>query len=178
MARLTKALPELCKHPTIPPRGGNCRADRDLNDEALLTSGSGWCNEQARVFVRLCQVCGIPARIVHLFYSDNRSGHTLAEFHADGRWAMADVSWFCVFPGKDGKLLSAAQCHDRGHGQESAGIAYVKRFRQIAELSDEQLHVKGPKEAERLRKELLSTTPEQAANKLSSFGIINYPLPK
>ena len=66
----------------------------------LLKSGAGWCNEQAHVFVRLCQVADIPAHMVFLFYADNRSGHVVAEFHADGRWAMADTSWLCVFPDK------------------------------------------------------------------------------
>jgi hypothetical protein len=39
--------------------------NRNLDDEALLASGCGWRNEQARVFIRLCQVNGIPARMLH-----------------------------------------------------------------------------------------------------------------
>src|SRR6185369_9136064 len=101
------AMPQFFRHPKMPPRASSVRADRNLDDEALLASGCGWCNEQTRVFVRLCQVAGIPARIVHLFGQN----HTVAEFHADGRWALADATNIFVVPAREGteRLLSAAQ---------------------------------------------------------------------
>jgi len=113
MALLTRAMPALLRHPGIPPLGRPVPPDRNLDDEALLESGSGWCNEQARVFIRLCQVMGIPARMIHLFGQN----HTIAEFYAEDRWIMADTSYFFAVPGKDGTWLSAAACHDRGEGQ-------------------------------------------------------------
>jgi len=81
MALLTRAIPALLRHPGIPPLGRPVPPDRNLDDEALLESGSGWCNKQARVFIRLCQVMGIPARMIHLFGQN----HTIAEFYAEDR---------------------------------------------------------------------------------------------
>jgi len=174
VALLRRAMPASCRHPTMPPCGPHVPADRNLDDEALLRSGAGWCNEQARVYCRLCQVSGIPARIVFLFHSDRRTGHTVAEFHADGRWAMADASWCCVFPGKDGRLLSAAECHDGGEGQRACGLAYHRRFLEIAALPDGGLGVPDPGKT---RRELTGPTAEALAARMGMFGIINYPIP-
>ena len=129
LALLTRAMAERFPHPTMPPLGPHCRADRGLLDEELLKSGCGFCNEQARVFARLCQVAGIPARLVYLFYADQRTGHTICEIHVDGRWAMADASWFCVFPAADGHWLSAAECHAEGADSAARGRGV---FRAIA----------------------------------------------
>lgn len=187
VALLTVAMPAEMRHPTMAPLGPGCRADRNLVDEPLLSSGTGFCNEQARVFTRLCQVAGIPARVVFLFYSDKRTGHTIAEFYADGRWCMADASWFCVFPGPDGRLMSAAECHDPANGKWVAK-AYRGRFDRIVALDDEALvglNVKdGPDRAKkveeraaRIRKEFALKTEGHLATHLWQFGIVNYPLP-
>jgi transglutaminase-like putative cysteine protease len=66
LALLKRAMPKAILHPSIPPYGPMCPPDRAAGDEELLKSGQGWCNEQARVFVRLCQVAGIPARMIFL----------------------------------------------------------------------------------------------------------------
>lgn len=188
VALLTRALPIVAPHPTIPPLGPKCRADRDLRDEALLQSGAAWCNEQARVFARLCQVIGIPARQIFLFYAEKRGGHAIAEFYAEDGWAMADVSWYCVFPGADGKLMSAAACHER---KGLAGKAYFERKQELAKLSDEALF--GGRFADledaaararniasaasRFRRGHLSQTAKQMGEQLWCFGVLNYPLP-
>ena len=190
LALLTRALPRVLMHPTMPPLGPACRANRALDDEALLKSGTGFCNEQARVFARLCQVAGIPARMVYLFYSGGRGGHTIAEFYADGRWAMADASWFCVFPAPDGHLLSAVECHESGNGQVVAQT-YFARFQELIKMSDEQLvgrHFPGSPDdanrvkqmaaaAKRAREGLQSKTLDYLATHLAQFGLLNYPLP-
>ena len=192
VALLTRALPREFRHPTMAPLGKPCRADRALLDEPLLASGTGFCNEQARVFTRLCHVAGIPARIVHLFYADRRTGHTIAEFHADGRWSMADASWFCVFPAADGHLMSAAQCHEKGEARRHVGKAYVARFQQIVALSDEDLvgqHFTDTRDPERrarqvaaraakTRERLRSRTAQELGDQLWAFAIINNPLPR
>ena len=192
VALLTKALPKEFMHPTMPPLGPPCRADRALDDEAMLKTGTGFCNEQARVFVRLCQVCGIPARVVYLFYSDKRSGHTIAEFYADGRWSMADGSWFCVFPAEDGHLMSAAECHTPGRGKELAGEAYFKRMQEIIQLPDDELvgkaYAQVADDAERkkqiaaraaqVREGLKAKTAKFLGEQLDEFGLLNYPLPE
>jgi Transglutaminase-like superfamily len=177
MALLLKGASRL-KHPCGPPCGPPVGTGRNLDDEALLNSGVGWCNEQARVFIRLCQVCNIPARIVHTFYSDTKSGHCIAECYADGRWCMVDATWFCVFPGPDGKLLSAAQCHDRCEGQKYCGIAYYKRVQELFKLSDGELNFHTSKETEEWRQVSLSQSAETWRDKMNCIAIINYPLPR
>lgn len=178
VALLTRAMPALTRHPTMPPCGPGVKPDRGLLDEPLLAGRLAWCNEQARIFARLCQVDGIQARIVHLFFSDKRTGHTVVEFHADGRWCMADASWFTVFPGPDGKLLSAAQCHDGGEGQKHLGIAYHRRMRELLKLSDEELFPDKPARAAAFREKNASRTPQQWAELHHVFGVINCPLPR
>jgi hypothetical protein len=186
---LVRSVPEKVLHPGIAPLGPACAKDRGLDDEALLRSGQAWCNEQARVFVRLCQVSGIPARIIFLFFSPPPGGHVIAEFYADGRWCMADASFGCVFPDAHGRLMSAAECHDAG--KLPAGEAYHRRVQEMLQFSDE--HLVGGKfprggddarrakqvaeAAEAFRKDLRSHTPQAAANQFWVFGVMNYPLP-
>jgi hypothetical protein len=185
---LLRIVPEkLVLHPGIPPKGPQIPFGRGLDDETLLASGYAWCNEQARVFVRLCQVSGIPARIIFLFY--RQGGHVVAEFYADDRWSMADASYLCVFPDAQGRLMSAAECH--GAGRTRAGEAYYRRFQEMLTYSDE--HMVGgrfPKDMDQgersklvaqwaagARKELGAETPKSQADKLWVFGVMNYPLP-
>jgi len=177
------------RHPHMPPYGPEVRPDRNCDDESLLKSGVGPCNEQARVFIRLCQVCGIPARVIQLFYSDTKSGHCIAEFYAEGRWRMADASWLSVFSNANEQLLSAEECHDQGEGQKRAGLAYFKRIQELLALSPEELglgdeHVSahgGPNhlgETNIQNWTRISTKSAQTlAEELQWFGVMNYPLP-
>lgn len=165
---LTKAMPVLMRHPAVPPYGKPVPVDRNFNEEELVKSGGAWCNEQARVFIRLCQIAGIPARMIHLFYSDNKNGHTIAEFYADGRWSMADSSYFCVFPGKDGRLMSAAEAHEK-NARPYIKAAYAMPFARLLNLSEAELGPPG-------RQEMV--VREEIVNRLGVFGVVNYPLPR
>lgn len=170
---LVKAVPTLLRHPTMPPLGPPVAPDRNLGDGALLATGCGFCNEQARVFIRLCQVLGIPARMVHLL----GQGHTVAEFHAGGRWVLADASNAFVAAGSDGGLLSAAQCHDRGEGQRAYAKAKERRLRELAELPDSELG-RDAASAARCREAYRRPLAAELAGQELAFGVINYPLPR
>ena len=117
-----------------------------MDDETLFASGSLWCNEQARVYIRLCQIAGIPARMIYLFYSDGNSGHVVAEFFADGHWCMADSTWICVFPDDNGRLLSRRSCTRRP--RPTVQRAYLARWTEILQHSnkpsDKLLAARGP----------------------------------
>jgi hypothetical protein len=184
LALLTRAMPAHCLHPTIPPLGGPCPADRNLDEDGLLASGTAWCNEQARVFTRLCHLAGIPARLVFLFYADGKSGHVVSEFYADGRWSMADSSWNIVFPAVDGHLMSAAEGH--AEGRALAGKTYLQRIETVFRQSDEILAGKdvppGPdrpkalaERVARLREYFHKPTPYYGD--LWAFGLLNNPMP-
>lgn len=173
-AAMLRAMPAFFRHPVMPPCGPSVGPQRNLDDEALLTSGCGWCNEQARVFIRLCQVSGIPARMVHLF----NQGHTVAEFYADGRWALADASNFFVVPGKDGKLLSVAACHDRGPGQRLYAEAKQRRLQELMSLSDADLNLGSPAAVRTWRQQNSNPIADELSAREVGFGVINYPLPR
>jgi transglutaminase-like putative cysteine protease len=148
--------------------------DRGLDDEALLASGCGWCNEQARAFVRLCQICGMPGRVIHLWGQN----HTIAEFYADGRWALADGTYQFVVPGKDGKLLSVAQCHDGAEGQRAYAQAKYRRVQQMLAMSDAELGFTKADEAAKWRESMAPLSVEELAGRKVGFGAVNYPLPR
>ena len=178
---LLLAMPKFFRHPGMPPLGAPARPDRNLEDEPLLASGSGWCNEQARVFIRLCQVSGIPARMVHLFGQN----HTVAEFHADGRWALADTSNFFVVPNPAAgtnstgpRLLSAAQCHDRGPGQRAYAEARQRRGQEMLALSDAELGFTTAAPAVKWRAAESKLSVDELAKREVGFGVINVPLPR
>lgn len=165
------------KHPYMPPCGASVESDRNLDDESLLASGLGWCNEQARVFVRLCQVSNIPARLIQLFYADRKTGHCVAECYADGHWIMADASWFCLFPGPDGHPLSAAACHDGSRGQRCCGLAYHQRLQSLLRRPDAELNLSNFNDPAGWRRDTAAQTSESLAAKHYCFGVMNYPLP-
>jgi hypothetical protein len=188
---LLRVVPEkIVLHPGIPPKGPPIPENRALDDEALVCSGKAWCNEQARVFARLCQVAGIPARLIFLFYANRKSGHVIAEFYADAHWCMADASYLCVFSDASGRLMSAAECHSSG--RLKAGEAYCRRFQAMLAYSDERMvggrfpQTLDQAERDKLvaqwaaaaRKELGTQTPKTQAGQLWVFGVMDYPLPK
>ncbi len=115
-ALLKQALPSEFRHGGTPPYlGSRAAADRALLDEELLATGGGWCNEQARILIRLGQVMGLQGRIVHL----GGQSHTTAEMLVGERWVLVDVSYYAIARDDTGNLLSAADCHDRGPGQRA-----------------------------------------------------------
>lgn len=170
---LTKAMPQHLLHPTVPPMGPMVPTNRVLDDEALLASGCAWCNEQARVYIRLCQIAEIPARMIFLFYSDGKMGHVVAEFYADGHWCLADSSWICVFADERGRLLSAAELH-LPKAKPLVERVYMARWTEILKHSrdprESELATKGP-EAIRNR------FGPSKADQFGCFGVLNYPLP-
>lgn len=193
---LLEQVSVLVPHPIgipVPPPPPHPK-DRALDDEALLASGWGFCNEQARVFCRLCQVAGIPARIVFA------NGHVLSEFYADGRWSLADQTYRCVFPHPEkGHLMSAAECHGSERIRKAATQVYFDRyFRKIADTyTDEQICGKRytgiadaaerkramAKLAEHVRKSCRLKDPKhwhrfrEWGGPGREFGMANYPLP-
>ena len=79
-------------------RGLEKRAADDLNgmrfggtEEQIVARGSDWCTDVARVACAMCQVAGVPARLVSLFnLSQAYSGHEIIEAFDEGVWGAAD----------------------------------------------------------------------------------------
>jgi transglutaminase-like putative cysteine protease len=83
--------------------------DRGMSEEQLIDSGLGWCNEQSRVFVALCGVMEIPARLCFLFHANGRTGHTATEVFTGGNWSMHDVTFAVRVPLPGGALAGARE---------------------------------------------------------------------
>ncbi len=187
---LRSVIPRVIPHSSSPPLGWNDSGGFGLTDEELLIGGTAACHQQSRIFVRLCQVLGIPARIIFLAYREGH--HTIAEFHAGGKWIMADVTQGLVFPGPDNRLMSAAECHRRdGAYRDCFARTYHARVREILAASDLELagrrflHLKDAGERNQKMAELAGSirarfsqyTPDFLRNRLNAFGVINHPLP-
>lgn len=77
-------------------------------EEAIIRRGSDWCTDVARVACALCQVAGLPARMVMLFNTAQAySGHTIIEVYRNGGWGVVDSSTALCYRGSDGHPLSA-----------------------------------------------------------------------
>lgn len=79
--------------------------DRAMTEEELLESGCGWCNEQARVFVALTQIAGLPSRLVFCAMPNGR-GHVMSEVFLDGAWILVDQTAAHVFVRADESPVS------------------------------------------------------------------------
>jgi hypothetical protein len=96
-------------------------------DEEIIARKSKICNDIARVFCALCQIVGIPARIVYNL-------HVVAEAFVDGGWSVFDLNYGLYHVRDDGRLASAwdiqrdrsiLESHPRYH---SLSDAYKKHY--------------------------------------------------
>ena len=104
--------------------------DRAMSEEALIDSGRGWCNEQSRVFIALCQVMQIPARLCFLFHANQRCGHTATEVWLNDKWSFFDVTFNVRVALPDGTLAEARELS--GQWRELAHEAYRAPMRDYA----------------------------------------------
>jgi hypothetical protein len=100
------------------------------------------------------------------------------------------MSWYTLFPGPDGDLMSTAECHGDAMRRLCLAVAYQNRMRQIVALSDEALCGRSiPAEtpdrtvalaakAAELRDYVRVRMPlDHLAGHFWQFGLLNYPLP-
>ena len=60
-------------------------------EEQIVERGSDWCTDVARVACAMCQITGVPARLVSLFnLSQAHSGHKIIEAYMEGVWGATD----------------------------------------------------------------------------------------
>lgn len=83
-------------------------------EEAIISRGSDWCCDVARVGCALCQVAGFPARLVDLADTlQAYSGHAIIEAHRNGFWGASDAITAAVYRYPNGQPASTweLQCH-------------------------------------------------------------------
>lgn len=113
------------------------------HEEAIVERGTDWCTDLSRVGCVLCQVAGLPARLVCLFNTTAAySGHVIVEVLRQGRWGCVDVVNGVVYRHQDGAPASAWElqraprliaAHRRLHGgygspAQFLGVAIVNYF--------------------------------------------------
>ena len=74
-----------------------CRDNKDSRDskivfdggteEDIIKAGKYMCNEISRVFCILCQIAGLPSRVVGVHIA----GHMMNEVYIDGKWGWCDT---------------------------------------------------------------------------------------
>ena len=175
MALLTKAMAAV-KHPTVRPKGPYVATDRRLDDDDLYKSGCALVHEQAHMLIRMCQACGLnQPEYVHLLYKDKASGHTIAGLRRrpldhDRLQLPGGLS------GPDGKLMSAAQCHDPQNHDLIYKVYPNNRTQGKSPPSSDArnwaVRRKRPPSSV-MRTEALA----RYLSGLDSFGVINHPLP-
>jgi transglutaminase-like putative cysteine protease len=122
-ARMLQAMHWVSEHVVHPHFIGPLPADRNFSEEQLIESRCGWCNEQVRVFIALCEVMELPARLCFLWHENGKTGHTASEVFIDGRWAFVDVTFAVTVERPDRRLAEAREL-SREHRQ-AAHDAYA-----------------------------------------------------
>ena len=107
-------------------------------EEEIIARGSDWCVDVARVACALCQLVGIPARLVYLCNTAQAySGHAIIEAYRQATWGAADSSTGVVYRHGDGRPATTWEVmNDRGlvdaHRGEGAGYTHPDQFRAAA----------------------------------------------
>lgn len=87
-------------------KGQRLPSDRNMNEEQILASGCGWCNEQARLFCVLAQIGGVPSRMVFGCNREGTHGHVVSEVLTPKGWMLVDQSFgYCFI--REGQPVNA-----------------------------------------------------------------------
>lgn len=88
----------------LPVNGEDSLDSTDLVEK--LTSGIGWCDQKARVFMLLAARSGIRTKLEFLQYADGSSPHSIAEAYDGKRWVIVDPSFNLDLVNKNKELAS------------------------------------------------------------------------
>ncbi|MEI8248415.1 MAG: transglutaminase-like domain-containing protein [Lentisphaerota bacterium] len=139
--------------------GHKLACNRNLNEEDLIASGFGWCNEQARLLCALTQVVGIPSRLVFAA-ARKGGGHVVVEALTSNGWLLIDQS-FCYLFINNGKIVDAYN------------VWHNKQNRNYFESGYKNLCAKLTKDlGEAILKDEFSMS--QMSNPLDGFEILGY----
>lgn len=116
---------------------GNIPADRAFTEEQIIESRRGWCNEQARVFVALCEVNEIPARLCFLFHAYRQCGHVAAEAWDGQKWVFYDPTFNVSLSGVEARMVF------RGHWDAMSAAYQPALERYYAQMLPEFQNVPG-----------------------------------
>ena len=128
-------------------RLGKKVVDEDLDgmrfggiEEEIIRRGSDWCTDVARVGCVMCQVVGLPARLVMLFNTEQAySGHVIIETYRGGIWGAVDPTTGVIYlhpdrrPASIWELMQKPQLVE-AHRKDDGSTPYtsVGQFRHAA----------------------------------------------
>ena len=96
--------------------------------EQIVARGSEWCTDVARVACAMCQVAGVPARLVSLVnLSQAYSGHQFIEAFNEGVWGAVDPLDGVLYRRPDGRQATTWELMNddrlvRGNWQEQSSF--------------------------------------------------------
>jgi hypothetical protein len=93
------------------------KAEQDLDkvkvggiEEEIIERGSDWCTDLARVGCVLCQVAGLPSRLVTLIDTKKAySGHDIIEVYRARVWGAVDSTTNVIYHDRNGKPATTWQ---------------------------------------------------------------------
>jgi len=139
--------------------GHKLAGNRNLDEEGLIASGYGWCNEQARLLCALTQIIGITSRIVFAAARQG-GGHVVAEVLTSNGWLLIDQSFGYLFI-NNGKVVDAYNVWHNKENREYFEPVYKKLCEELTEELGEVI----------LKDEF---SMSQLANPLDGFEILGY----
>ncbi len=107
-------------------------------EEEILERVTDWCVDLARAACALCQVAGLPSRLVFLANTKAAySGHQVIEVFRAGAWGAADPTTGVVYRRGDGRPASVAELQRepdlvRAHASPERVYTRSEQFRSAA----------------------------------------------
>lgn len=108
-------------------------------EEEIIERGSDWCTDLARVSCVLCQVAGLPARIVTLINIKKAySGHEILEVFRNGVWGTVDPTTNVIYrhdndnPATTWELMNDPKLITQHWRDESTPYTKPEQFRAAA----------------------------------------------
>lgn len=140
--------------------------NRAMTEEQIIGSGVGWCNEQARVFIALCEVTDLPARLCFVYHDNGKAAHSATEVLLDGRWCYFDQTFNICVTLADGALAEGRQLS--GPQRDLAHLAYEPVLRDFYQRTKPFVEdAPGWCQCDR-------PTPDRGGDLLHALGICNY----
>ena len=98
-----------------------------------ITTGRGWCDQMSDIFIRLADSHNIPANIVHAYYDDGRTGHTVATAFLDKEWRVVDPLYDLTFINNNNKRATAREICSGDTDVDSAMLDQMglERYKQL-----------------------------------------------
>jgi hypothetical protein len=107
-------------------------------EEEIIARGSEWCTDVVRVGCALCQVAGLPSRIVYLFDETKAyHGHVIAEVYRSSAWGAVDFVTNVIYrdggkPASSWELMNSPKLIEKHWRGDSTYYTTATQFSRVA----------------------------------------------